>query len=240
MGVLRRIQRGNAFYPPASTMKLFTFAFTERGESYHTVICSEVIFKHTWQKHTNKATKCTIKGSCIFSSWTIYTINSQCRAVCWVFQTDFQKSQRRTDEAKRHTAPGLALPHKHVPRERTHGANCWKILHSLDLVTSGTDPKTPLNVSDWCVFLQATENQNVPQHMSVSHKTSIFRGVWLFGLKSLFGFFVVLRLHYVSSVATDRRYCCTLLYLSGQSNVFLHSNKIPVRWVNVCFWAQWK
>lgn len=41
-----------------------------------------------------------------------------------------------SEEAGRHAAHSPALQHKRVPRERTHTANCWKIWHSLDLVTS--------------------------------------------------------------------------------------------------------
>lgn len=137
---------------------------------------------HLTETH-KQSHKFTIRSFCIFSRWTIYTINSDCghNFCTWVLQPVFQK---------RLGGPGPALPHKHIPRERTHGAKCWNILHicCLDLVTSGTPLKT---VSDLYVFIQAPENQNVPQHMSVSHKTSIFRELGLLDWKRGF-----VRLHF--------------------------------------------
>lgn len=88
-------------------------------EPDHTDARWDTGLEHTWQKHTNKATKGTIRGPCIFSSSTINRLSNQCTAL-----PDFTKGG-----CKAHRTMFL-LSHTMSPergKEKTHGANHWKI-----------------------------------------------------------------------------------------------------------------
>lgn len=108
MAVLRRIQRGKCFFIRTWAQWNFSHSWKEFN---HAGICQEVILKHTWQKHANKATACSVRSSCIVSSWTTYTINGQRRQ---------QFGTRLSEEAGRNTAPAPALSHTNTSPERGH------------------------------------------------------------------------------------------------------------------------
>lgn len=141
IAILRRIQCGNAFYPLVRTTKLFTFASTTHNHATHAF--AKRLYQNTPDRST-QTKQFTIRAA--FSQVEQYT-----QSTASVGRILAHKSCRFSKGVGKYSAPGPHT-HTHVPRERTHGANCWKILHSLDLVTSGTHPKTPFTVSHWCVF----------------------------------------------------------------------------------------
>lgn len=108
MAVLRRIQRGKCFFMHQWAQCNFSHSWKEFN---HAGVCQEVILKHTWQKHANKATECSIRTSCIVSSWTVYTISSQHRQQFWheIFRRGWEEH-----------SPAPALSHTNTSPERGH------------------------------------------------------------------------------------------------------------------------
>lgn len=161
MAVLRKIQRGSALYPPVSTMKPLTFKPNHTMHAFSHHLKWDTPDKGTQTKLTNAQFKKFLHVL------QLTNIHNQQFVQEAFFKPDFQKRLRDTQPP---------LPHKHVPREKTHEVNCWKVLHSLDLVTTCIHPKTPLTVSHWCVFSYWL--QEIKKRSSVHTRitqTSVFR-----------------------------------------------------------------
>ena len=204
MAVLRGFQHGNAFHPPVSTMKLFRLMEKSCVPSCRHLLrsCPET---HLTEAH-KQSNKGPIRRSCVFSGWTIHRIDSQRAGRHFVSRPRFPEENREA-----HSPWSCSPKHKHVPRGRTHGANRWKIVHSLDLVTSCIHPKNTTH-GPWLMGVnagptkceRASAYEHVTQNIHIHH-------VWPFGLERGVLSSVFTRTGRVMwrVFAANRRYICT-------------------------------